>query len=309
MAAVFLSYRRTDSPQACRVYDWLAMRLGEDALFMDVRAIPLAVAFPDFIKEAIRASRVVVVLIGAGWLERIHGPDDPVRMEVETAIEAAIPVLPVLIGATRMPDLGQLPASLAVLAAQNAAVVGVLHDFDTHMRMLWPRLEALVDWVATRSPVAADPGVIGVACDGIVASLRDAGMSSLGLAFNWQVFGSSEFFSVPQSTVSLYLHRVVHRSDSLELHVLLSFWTNYVGAAQNLVGQVIRHFDHEPVVPTTYFRQLQVPVRVKIRRSDEDPRQVWKMVTDQPLQLSLAYVATVSVVVAPSASAAGPAGA
>jgi hypothetical protein len=34
---------------------------------------------------------------------------------------------------------------------------------------------------------------------------------------------------------------------------------------------------------------------LKIRWSDEDPRQVWKMITDLPLRLSLTYVATVSL--------------
>jgi hypothetical protein len=43
MPAIFLSYRRTDSPQACRVFDWLVRRFGKDAVFMDVAAIPLAV--------------------------------------------------------------------------------------------------------------------------------------------------------------------------------------------------------------------------------------------------------------------------
>ena len=35
-------------------------------------------------------------------------------------------------------------------------------------------------------------------------------------------------------------------------------------------------------------------IQLKIRSSDEDARTVWKMITDQPLQLSLAYIATIS---------------
>jgi len=56
VATIFLSYRRTDSPQACRVHDWLAQRFGLDALFMDVQAIPVAVSFPEYIRQAIESS-------------------------------------------------------------------------------------------------------------------------------------------------------------------------------------------------------------------------------------------------------------
>src|SRR5262245_25540706 len=100
---------------------------------MDVSAIPFAVSFPDFIRSAIQASRVMIVLIGPEWHTRIHQPDDPVRMEVETALAARVPVLPVLIGSTRMPSLEQLPGSMSAICDQNAAFVGVLNDFDTHM--------------------------------------------------------------------------------------------------------------------------------------------------------------------------------
>ena len=69
MATFFLSYRRTDSPQACRVYDWLAGRFGEDALFMDVEAIPAAVSFPAYIKEATEFQ----ALVGAGVQGKYEG--------------------------------------------------------------------------------------------------------------------------------------------------------------------------------------------------------------------------------------------
>ena len=41
----------------------------------------------------------MIALIGAGWQEGIDQPDDPVRMEIETALANGVPVLPVLIGA------------------------------------------------------------------------------------------------------------------------------------------------------------------------------------------------------------------
>ena len=52
MATIFLSYRRTDGPEACRVYDWLGQRFCYDSILMDVAAIPFALRFPDFIRQA-----------------------------------------------------------------------------------------------------------------------------------------------------------------------------------------------------------------------------------------------------------------
>src|SRR5919109_325372 len=102
MAAIFRSYRRTDSPQACRVDDWLRRRFGSDAVFMDVADIPFATRFTDYIRQEIAKSSILVALIGDRWQEKIGRADDPVRMEIETAVASNVPVLPVLIGTAPM---------------------------------------------------------------------------------------------------------------------------------------------------------------------------------------------------------------
>ena len=71
MAAIFPSYRRSDGPQACRVYDWLTRRFGSDAVFMDVANIPSAIRFPDYIRQEIAESSILVARIGDGWQERL----------------------------------------------------------------------------------------------------------------------------------------------------------------------------------------------------------------------------------------------
>lgn len=294
MADVFLSYRRSDAPQACRVHDWLALRLGEDALFMDVRAIPLAVEYPDFIRTAIHQSHVLLALVGADWTKRIHAPDDPVRMEVETALAAHVPVLPVLIGSTRMPGPEDLPSSLASFAALNAAFVGVFHDFDTHMRGLLPRVESFCGVAPDRRLIAADSALIELACEEIVTDLRQDAFA-LGLGFQCQVYGPEDVYRAGQNTLSLQLHRIAQRRDALDLHVLLSFWAQNVGAAHHEAGRVISRFDREPTVPRSPYSRLPLGVQLKVRRSEEDPRQIWKMITDMPLRLSLAYIVSISM--------------
>jgi len=293
VSAIFLSYRRTDGPQACRVHDWLALRFGRDAVFMDVSAIPFAVSFPEFIGTAISASRILVALIGRDWHTRMQDPGDPVRMELETAVAAGVPVLPVLIGTTPMPGPEDLPASLASIATKNAAVVGVLHDFDTHMRALLPKIESMLGGAAADSVVTREPRAVDVVCKGVVRFLQESEMTPFFP--QWSVFGTEDFNRGAETIVSLYLHRISHLGDVMELHVLLSFWPRDAGAAHYLAGLVMQRIEQEPIVPPACLPQAEVPLQVKLRRSDEDPRQVWKMVTDTPLQLSLAYIATVSI--------------
>jgi hypothetical protein len=300
MATIFLSYRRTDSPQACRVCDWLVRRFGEDAVFMDVSAIPFAVDFPGFIKDAIDSSKVLIALIGSEWLAKIDEPDDPVRTEIEAAVSSGVPVLPVLIGNTSMPDPEELPSSISTLAAQNAFVVGVSRDFDTHMRLLQPRIESILGTLARESAAAFDSDVITRACEGIARYLRDAYCQDSYLVdhfpSDWKVVGAGELNADKlQDCVTLFLHRVVRLAEFLELHFILSFWGRSATADHMRAGWVMRELAGTPLLPDQLFADTAVPAwRVKIRRSDEDARQVWKMITGEPPRLSLTYIATVS---------------
>jgi len=303
MATIFLSYRRTDSPQACRVYEWLVRRFGEDAVFMDVAAIPFAVDYADYIRDAITGSRVMIVLIGDGWVERLATTDDPVRLELEVAIGNHIPVLPLLIGNTTMPDPDDLPSSIADVAYQNAVTIGVSHDFHTHMQALLPRIESILRKLAVQNRATSDPDVIHMACEGVIHFLREAHAryeerKQEGWQVNWDVVGTSDF-SKPKSGglyVTLFLHRVVRFDTVLELHVTLSFWGYFAIHEQRLAGWVVRQLDQTPIIPAESFSpdSKGSGCDLKIRRSDEDPRQIWQMITDEPLRLTLAYVATVS---------------
>jgi TIR domain/Pvc16 N-terminal domain len=305
MASIFLSYRRTDSPQACRVYDWLVQRFGADAVFMDVAAIPIAVNFSDFIREAVESSGVLIALIGAQWLTKIREASDPVRAEIEATIAKGVPVLPVLIGNTPMPTAEDLPASIAPIALQNAVTVGVLHDFDTHMRQLLPKIEAILGALATQSAVTEDPDVVSIASQSIMAYLRQEFQTERGPWVTWRVIGTGELMShisstfqdVNASSVTLILHRIARLDDFLDLHFILSFWTTDTETEHRLAGWTMRKLERTPFIPgeaMTASSRVDPNIDIKIRRSDEDARQVWRMITDASLRLSLAYVATIS---------------
>ena len=298
MATIFLSYRRSDSPQACRVYDWLAGRFGKDQVFMDVAAIPFAVDYAACIQEAIIDAKVMIALIGNGWLKTIREPDDPVCMEIETACQNQVPVLPVLIGNTPMPDPDELPASITTLAFQNAVTVGVSHDFHTHMQALLPRIETILGTLSAQSVVTDDPEVIHKTCDGIIYWLQEMypGGNATGWHVSWETVNTIDHNNCNRNAVTMLMHRAARLGESLELHFLLSLWGIAAAAEHKLAGWVIHHLERHPMVPDEFFNYCPAgpPCNLKIRRSDEDPRRIWNMITDEPLCLSLAYVATVS---------------
>jgi hypothetical protein len=298
MSTIFLSYRRSDSPQACRVYDWLTRRFGKDDIFMDVAAIPVAVDYADYIRQRIAESEIMIVLIGSGWLDRIQAAGDPVRTEVEAAIDNRVPLMPLLIGNTPMPAPEALPPTVAAVAMQNAVTIGESHDFYTHMQLLLPKLESILRAASSHHPVMANPDVIYHACQAIVAFLKEqhAHNDAIKWHVDWRVVGTSDFDRRNEVSATLFMHRAMRLGALLELHVVLSFWGHRAANEHRLAGWVMRQLEQTPVIPDDFLADREWPseCNLKIRRSDEDPRQIWKMITTEPLRLSLAYVATVS---------------
>ncbi len=127
MPKIFLSYRRQDSAGvAGRIYDRLRARFGDDAIFMDIDAIPFGLDFREHISSAVNQCDILLAVIGRNWAgetgtpRRIDDPRDFVRIEIESALERNIPVVPILIDHSRMPGEADLPPSLAGLAYRNA---------------------------------------------------------------------------------------------------------------------------------------------------------------------------------------------
>jgi hypothetical protein len=129
MAKVFISYRRDDSAGfAGRVHDRLAREFGRDLLFMDVDAIPLGVNFVKVLREEVAKCDVLLAVIGSAWLDvrddrgsrRLDDPNDFVRIEVATALQRDIPVIPILLQGASAPRADQLPEDIKELALRNA---------------------------------------------------------------------------------------------------------------------------------------------------------------------------------------------
>lgn len=155
---IILSYRRSDSDVITgRIRDRLASRYGDDAVFMDIENIPLGFDYRRQIKAAILENRVFIAVIGPKWIggsgkdARINEENDPVRIEVETALQQGLPIIPVLVSGGTMPKSSDLPPSLQSLCYLNAAEVDGGRDFHPDM----DRLIQAIDRIAKSSEAAA----------------------------------------------------------------------------------------------------------------------------------------------------------
>jgi hypothetical protein len=121
---VFISYRRGDAVAlAGRLYDRLGSRIGLDSVFMDHENIPVGQDFRQAISAAITRSDLLLVLIGPKWVELLkqsRTSPDFVLEEIATALEHDIPIIPVLLGDTSMPQQSDLPPRIEGLAMKNA---------------------------------------------------------------------------------------------------------------------------------------------------------------------------------------------
>ena len=154
MSKIVVSYRRSDSQAiAGRIVDRLIAEFGEQSVFMDVDNIPFGIDFRQHIQSVLAQAEVLIAVVGPDWLgagadggSRIQEEDDPVRVEIETALRQEIVVIPVLVDGASMPKAAALPESLRNFAFLNAAPVDVGRDFRPHV----DRLVQSIDEVLAR---------------------------------------------------------------------------------------------------------------------------------------------------------------
>jgi hypothetical protein len=121
-------------------------------VFMDVNAIQPGRDFRKAIDESIHKCSVLLAVLGRDWLDlkdasgqrRLDDETDFVRLEIASALQRDIPVVPVLVRGARMPRADQLPADLRELAYRNA--VELTHarwksDVQVLIQALRPHLE------------------------------------------------------------------------------------------------------------------------------------------------------------------------
>lgn len=149
---IFISYRRADTDNIVdRMFDVLAALFGAENVFRDVDSIDTGVRFDEAMLNAVKQSKVFLAVIGDKWLtaqsedrsRRLDRDDDPVYLEIKTALENGVPTIPVLVNGAGMPNINKLPESLKPLSFINAFVIrdstfhrdlgrlcGYLKDYD-----------------------------------------------------------------------------------------------------------------------------------------------------------------------------------
>lgn len=128
MSGIFINYRSDDSGTAAMLIDReLAARFGSDRVFLDSRSIPAGADFVEELLERVRASSVLLVVIGRRWLtltdaagkRRIDDPADWVRCEIAEALSLGMRVIPVLLDDVKLPTETDLSEDIAGLSRRQ----------------------------------------------------------------------------------------------------------------------------------------------------------------------------------------------
>ena len=168
---VFLSYRRADAQAlAGRIADHLEQRFPGATVFYDVDSIAPGVNFRSTISGALQQSHVLLAVIDRHWADwtasgrrRLDEPGDFVALELRTAAQLGIPIIPVIDPYATMPSAAALPADLAWFADQQALHLHQNIGFDYEMVRLDDRLVNLLPAPAPApAPASASKSVAPV---------------------------------------------------------------------------------------------------------------------------------------------------
>lgn len=128
MYHIFVSYRNNGGGgHAGRLYDELCRHYDEDTVFYDKQAIRPGNYWSGEIETALNQCKALISVIGNQWLpllgsagQGLTAKKDYVLREISTALDRAIPVIPVLVENTPLPEAGKLPRSIQKLSECQA---------------------------------------------------------------------------------------------------------------------------------------------------------------------------------------------
>lgn len=110
---IFISYRVRDTQAATgRLVDALKQHFDDDQIFLDIDKIEPGLDFTEVISKYLDSSDIMLVIIGPDWMAynsekntyRINEKNDWVRLEIATALQRNIRVVPVLLEGASLPD-------------------------------------------------------------------------------------------------------------------------------------------------------------------------------------------------------------
>ena len=153
--SIFISYRRDDSIDIVgRIYDRLTDKYGNSRMFKDVDSIPIGADFREHIKTELENTSTVLVVIGKNWtgvngsgrdsIRRIDEENDYMRLEIATALNNNIPVIPIKLLGGEIPSENKLPNDIQNLAYRNGITVRPDPDFNNDINRLIAGLDKML---------------------------------------------------------------------------------------------------------------------------------------------------------------------
>jgi len=147
MDTIFISFRRRDTHDfTWRFFHYLKNYQDQRLVYdFDMNE---AGDFRETIRRVMDSAVVVIVLVGQKWLddasaEGISSPGTWVQAEIEWALAAGTPILPVLVHDSSMPEAECLPETIREFAYQQAASVRSDAHFDDDMKRVCTMLDQL----------------------------------------------------------------------------------------------------------------------------------------------------------------------
>lgn len=211
-ARIFISYRTADGvDKATALARELGVVFGDEAVFLDKDDLRGGSAWRNEIHRALDARPVLLLLVtpqlisavDSHGLPRLADVDDPVRRELEIALEAGARVIPVLCdGLNEPPDASSLPPPfdcIGELTWRHLRAYDWEHDIeclidDLKALGVSPRAATGENVASSRPPAAtATEGrfrrifwAIGLVAIGVALWLFARGGATKGVAGNWQ---------------------------------------------------------------------------------------------------------------------------
>jgi TIR domain len=162
MAEIFITYRRDDAlGHATSIYEHLIGQFGAPAVFIDIGSIMAGSRWLEQTKAQVDSCEVCIPVIGQRWRpERLRDKDDPVRLELETALNGNKAMIPVLVDGANLPAISDLPPSLKDLPSWQA--IWLDHrSYETYQHGLMTLVERIGTLLDRRGFVRPQPyGVV-----------------------------------------------------------------------------------------------------------------------------------------------------
>jgi Protein of unknown function (DUF1566)/TIR domain len=146
---IFINYRRDDSQESTVFLSQLLALRYPGKVFFDRDTIQPGRKYLTDIRASLSECGVVIAVIGERWLTlknsagelRLHDPEDILRLELKVAIDAGIPIIPVLVGHSHMPTSKDLPEDIRPLAEYQATRI-YFDDVSTGVQRLCNSIDA-----------------------------------------------------------------------------------------------------------------------------------------------------------------------